>query len=82
MLRLDYISCVLTVVSTVLVGRERWCGWIVAGVNSLLICIIGSRTDQFGFIPANMFCIALYSYNLREWRRCPQQIAGRPDSAK
>ena len=78
MLRLDYISCVLTIVSTVLVGRKMWCGWIVAGVNSLLICIIGARTDQFGFIPANMFCIALYSYNLWAWRRCPQQIAEGP----
>ena len=82
MLRLDYISRVLTIVSTILVGRKMWCGWIVAGVNSLLICIIGARTDQFGFIPANMFCIALYSYSLRAWRRCPQQIAGCPDNAK
>lgn len=46
-----------------------WYGWIEAGVNSLLICIIGARTDQSGFIPANVFCIALYSYNLWAWRK-------------
>ena len=69
MLRLDYISCILTIISTVLVGRKMWFGWIVAGVNSLLICIIGARTDQFGFIPANVFCVALYSYNLWAWRK-------------
>ena len=66
--RLDYISCLLTVVSTVLVGRRAWHGWIVAGANSLIICVIGVRTAQTGFIPANLFCLALYGYNLRKWR--------------
>jgi hypothetical protein len=69
MLRLDYISCALTVLSTLLVGRKLWQGWIVAGANSAIICFIGVRTAQFGFIPANLFCIALYSYNLRTWRK-------------
>jgi hypothetical protein len=40
----------------------------VAGANSLLICLIGIRTSQFGFVPANLFCIALYSYNLQTWK--------------
>lgn len=74
--RLDYVSCVLTIASTVLVGKKLWHGWIVAGVNSLLICIIGVRTAQFGFIPANAFCIALYSYNLWTWRR-PSAVSPR-----
>lgn len=69
MLRLDYISCVLTVISTLLVGRKLWQGWIIAGANSALICLIGIRTAQFGFVPANLFCIALYSYNVRSWKR-------------
>jgi hypothetical protein len=68
-LRLDYISCVLTVLSTVLVGRKLWHGWIVAGANSVIVCVIGLRTAQFGFVPANLFCIALYSYNLWNWRK-------------
>jgi hypothetical protein len=74
MLLLDYISCVLTILSTVLVSRKLWHGWIFAGVNSALICVIGVRTAQFEFIPANVFCIALYSYNLWTWRRCPRQV--------
>lgn len=69
MLRLDYISCVLTVISTLLVGRKLWQGWVVAGANSVLLCLIGIRTAQFGFVPANLFCIALYSYNLRVWKK-------------
>jgi len=68
MLRLDYISCVLTILSTVLVGRKLWQGWVVAGANSLLICLIGIRTAQFGFVPANLFCICLYYYNLQTWK--------------
>jgi hypothetical protein len=67
--RLDYLSCVLTIVSTVLVGRHSWHGWIVAAINSALICCIGLRTAQFGFIPANLFCLAIYAHNLRTWRR-------------
>jgi hypothetical protein len=65
---LDYISCVLTIVSTVMVGRKLWAGWVVAAINSILICIIGVRTAQFGFIPANLFCIALYAWNFHHWR--------------
>lgn len=68
MVRLDYISCVLTVTSTVLVGKKRWEGWLVAGINSALICVIAVNTSQTGFIPANLFCLALYAYNVWEWR--------------
>jgi hypothetical protein len=69
MIRLDYISCLLTVGSTVLVGKKRWEGWVVAGVNSVVICVIAKDTSQLGFIPANLFCLALYTYNIWEWRK-------------
>lgn len=68
-LRLDYLSCVLTIVSTILVGRRCWQGWILAAVNSVLICVIGVQTSQWGFIPANLFCLVLYGLNLRTWRK-------------
>jgi hypothetical protein len=68
-LRLDYLSCVLTVFSTILVGRRCWEGWVLAGVNSVIICVIGIRTAQLGFVPANLFCIVLYGLNLRAWRK-------------
>jgi hypothetical protein len=67
--RLDYLSCVLTIASTILVGRRCWEGWALAGVNSILICVIGLRTAQLGFIPANVFCMAVSAINLREWRK-------------
>lgn len=69
MFRLDYISCLLTVISTVLVGKKLWYGWVVAAINSVIICLIGMHTGQFGFVPANLFCIALYGWNLRKWTR-------------
>ena len=64
LLRLDSLSCLLTVISTLLVGRKLWQGWVVAALNSVIISIIGMRTAQFGFIPAN-----LYAHNVRSWRR-------------
>jgi hypothetical protein len=66
--RLDYLSCVLTVLSTVLLGKRLWQGWVIAGANSIVVCIIGMRTAQFGFVPANLFCIGLYANNLWQWR--------------
>ena len=76
MLRLDYISCLLTVVSTIMVGRRLWQGWIVAGANSVIICVIGLKTAQIGFVPANIFCLGLYGYNLMNWRsRKPRNSA-------
>ena len=42
-LRLDYLSCVLTVLSTILVGRRCWEGWVLAAANSAIICVIGSH---------------------------------------
>ena len=67
--RLDFLSCVLTICSTVLVGRRRWEGWVLAAANSLIICVIGLKTAQLAFIPANLFCIVLYAGNLRTWRK-------------
>lgn len=69
MFHLDYVSCTLTVLSTVLVARRRWMGLVVAGINSGLLCLIGLRTAQFGLIPANVFCIAVYAANFRSWLR-------------
>jgi hypothetical protein len=65
--RLDYLSCFLTVVATVLVGRKMWSGLVVSGVNSLIVCVIGLHTSQYGFIPANVFCICINAFSLRAW---------------
>lgn len=67
-IRLDYVSCVLTILGTILLGRRLWQGWVVAAINSAVVCVIGIRTAQFGFVPANLFCIALYTLNLHTWR--------------
>jgi len=69
--QLDYLSCVLTIVSTILIGKRVWTGWLLAGANSVIICIIGVKTSQYGFIPANVFCIFLYGMNVRNWRTDP-----------
>ena len=67
MFRLDYLSCFLTVVATILVGRRMWSGLVVSCVNSLIVCVIGLHTSQYGFIPANLFCIGINAFNLRTW---------------
>ena len=64
---LDYFSCVLTILSTILIGRKRWTGFIVAAINSMLVCWIGVQTHQMGFIPANLFCLAIYAWNIQAW---------------
>jgi hypothetical protein len=65
---LDYLSCFLTVVSTILVARKRSSGLVIAAINSAIVCIIGFRTSQFGFIPANLFCIVVYAFSVGAWR--------------
>lgn len=67
-LHLDYLSCLLTVVSTVLVGRRMWQGWVIASANSAVICVIAFHTAQLGFVPANVFCLAIYGYNIAKWK--------------
>jgi nicotinamide riboside transporter PnuC len=67
--RLDYLSCVLTIASTVLVGRRYWEGWALSGVNSVVVCVIGFKTAQMGFIPANIFCIVMSAVHLHAWRK-------------
>lgn len=69
MFRLDYLSCLLTVVATILVGRKKWTGLLLSGVNSAIVCVIGVHTSQYGFIPANMFCMCIYALNIRRWRK-------------
>ena len=67
MFRLDYLSCLLTILATILVGRKLWTGLVVSSVNSLIVCVIGVQTSQFGFIPANLFCICIYAVSIRSW---------------
>ena len=75
MLRLDYLSCFLTVVATILVGRKMWTGLVVSGVNSLIVCVIGLHTSQYGFIPANVFCICINVFNLRAWLKVQKNLS-------
>jgi hypothetical protein len=67
MFHLDYLSCFLTILSTVLLGRKSWTGLLIAIVNSMIVCVIGLRTSQFGFIPANLICICVYAFSIRSW---------------
>jgi hypothetical protein len=67
MFHLDYLSCVLTVLATILLARKSWIGLLIAIVNSLIVCAIALRTSQLGFIPANLFCICIYAFNIRSW---------------
>jgi hypothetical protein len=80
MLHLDYVSCLLTILSTVLIGKRLWYGWIIAAINSLVICVIGVQTAQYGFLPGNLLCIVLYAHNLSNWRPGIQKEAA-PSSA-
>lgn len=82
MFRLDYLSCVLTVLSTILIGRKAWVGFVVAGVNSLIISFIGLRTHEMGFIPANVFCIVIYVFSIRAWIRDSRVVATDRTGAK
>ena len=69
MFRLDYLSCVLTVLSTILIAKKEWTGFIFAAINCLIISFIAFETHQIGFIPANIFCIAIYAFSVRSWIR-------------
>jgi hypothetical protein len=51
MLKSDYISCILTIISTVLIGKKLWQGWVIAGANSIIICVIGMRSPQLDSFP-------------------------------
>lgn len=80
MLHLDYVSCFLTILSTILIGKRLWSGWIVAALNSLVVCVIGVQTAQYGFLPGNLLCIVLYAHNLTTWRTPTQKEASRGSS--
>jgi hypothetical protein len=78
MFRLDYLSCFLTILATVLVGRKSWTGLLISIVNSLIVCLIGFRTSQFGFIPANLICICVYAFSIRSWLKKANTRTGSP----
>ena len=80
MYHLDYVSCFLTILSTILIGKRLWFGWIIAALNSLVVCVIGVQTAQYGFLPGNLLCIVLYANNLTNWRPGTQKETA-PDSA-
>jgi hypothetical protein len=67
MFHLDYVSCLLTVLATILLARKSWIGLLIAIVNNLIVCAIALQTSQLGSIPANLFCICIYAFNVRSW---------------
>jgi hypothetical protein len=67
MFHLDYLSCFLTVLATILLARKCWIGLVLAMINSVIVCAIGLQTLQLGFIPANLFCIGVYGFSMRSW---------------
>jgi hypothetical protein len=67
MFHLDYLSCFLTVLATILLARKSWIGLLIAIVNSLIVCAIALQTSQLGLIPANLFCISVYAFSMRSW---------------
>jgi hypothetical protein len=67
MFHLDYLSCFLTVLATILLARKSWIGLLIAIVNSLIVCAIALHTSQLGLIPANLFCISVYAFSMRSW---------------
>jgi len=69
MFHLDYLSCFLTVLATLLLARKSWILLLIPIANSLIVCAIGLRTSQLGFIPANLFCICAYAFSMRSWLR-------------
>jgi hypothetical protein len=75
MFRLDYLSCFLTVVATILIARKMWTGLIVSGVDSLIVFVIGLHTPQYGYIPANLFCICVNAFNLRAWLKVQKDLS-------
>jgi len=72
-IRLDYLSCCLTILSTILIGRKQWQGLVLASVNCVIICVIALRTAQIGFIPANLFCLGIYGISIRSWMKESRQ---------
>jgi Nicotinamide mononucleotide transporter len=67
MFHLDYLSCFFTVLATILLARKSWFGLVVAIVNNLIVCAIALQTTEFGFIPANVFCICMSAFSMRSW---------------
>ena len=67
MFHLDYLSCFLTVLATILLARKSWIGLLVAIANSLIVCAIELGTSQRGFTPANLFCVGVYAFSMRSW---------------
>jgi hypothetical protein len=80
MFHLDYLSCLLTVLATILLARKCWIGLLFAMINSVIVCAIGVHTLQLGFIPANLFCICVYALSMRSWFK--QQTHAHPDQAQ
>jgi hypothetical protein len=80
MFHLDYLSFCLTVAATILLARKSWIGLLIAIANSVIVCAIGLRTSQLGFIPANLFCICVYTFSMRSWLK--KKTHSNPDGAQ
>src|SRR5258708_12954265 len=64
LIRLDYLSCILTVLATVLIGKKLWQGWVFAALNTAVVCVLCVPPPQLAFVPSTLLCIPPSTRNL------------------
>jgi len=72
---LPLITSVLSILCIVTVGRHKWWGHVIGVANCVVFMVIAYH-GQWGFIPSNIICGALYIQNAVRWRELEHSKVG------
>lgn len=67
-MNLPLTTSVLSILCIVTVGRHKWWGHLIGVANCVVFMVIAFH-GQWGFIPSNIICGALYFQNAWRWRK-------------
>jgi nicotinamide riboside transporter PnuC len=65
---LPLITSILSVVCILVVGQRKWWGHLFGLANCILFTVIALRPGQWGYLPSNIVCFAIYARNAVRWR--------------
>ena len=68
LMNLPLMTSILSVVWILVVGQRKWWGHLFGLANCLIFTLIALRPGQWGYLPSNVVCFAIYARNAVKWR--------------
>jgi hypothetical protein len=69
MIHLDWVCGAMALLSTFVLGKKKWYGWLISATTNALFVVLNARAHLWGVVPVSLFCCILNLWNMVKWWR-------------